>query len=262
MRKLESLQERKNRMLDMCQAVDECCRKNGIKYSLAYGTLLGAYRHGGFIPWDDDFDIMMTRENYDKFKKVFSHEIYECVDCLDTTSHLYYFPRILEKESYSLTSKSLLGKKYKGHGLPLDLYIVENVPNNIKGSTELRKLNKKILLQRKILFKIRGLLKRLGIVCCFYNFLPLSKVTRNFYKIISSYPDSGKVACFAGVGSNNLIMNKAIFEEYQDVRFEDRTFMTIKCYEEFLTLRYGNWMQLPPEDQRVPYHGANYYIDD
>ncbi len=65
-----SLDEIKSIELDMLVNFDRICRKNGIKYSITYGTLLGAIRHKGFIPWDDDIDVMMSRDEYEKFLKV------------------------------------------------------------------------------------------------------------------------------------------------------------------------------------------------
>ena len=67
-------EELKKIQLDILCAIQKFCANNDIKYSLAYGTLLGAVRHKGYIPWDDDIDIIMTRDNYDRFMRTFVHE--------------------------------------------------------------------------------------------------------------------------------------------------------------------------------------------
>ena len=76
MRKIE-LEEKKVLQIDILSAVDSFCKKNDIKYSLGYGTLLGAVRHGGYIPWDDDIDIIMLRDDFEKFEKLFPEKLDE-----------------------------------------------------------------------------------------------------------------------------------------------------------------------------------------
>ena len=77
--------------LGILKTLDEACRKNGIDYTIAYGTMLGAVRHGGFIPWDDDIDLLMTKENYDKFLLVCDDILpdYLKVECAE---HIPDFP--------------------------------------------------------------------------------------------------------------------------------------------------------------------------
>ena len=70
-----SLEEQKNLLTDILVDFDRVCRKNDIKYSIAYGTLLGAVRHKGFIPWDDDVDVLVTREEYERLRKILNEQL-------------------------------------------------------------------------------------------------------------------------------------------------------------------------------------------
>ena len=88
-----SFEEKRSIQLEMLKEIDAFCRNNGIKYSLAFGTLLGAIRHKGFIPWDDDIDIMMFREEYEKLCKIAPSEF----------THPYFFQT--EKTSFAIAKK-------------------------------------------------------------------------------------------------------------------------------------------------------------
>ena len=79
MNKKIDVEELKCIQMDILNSIDLFCKQNNIKYSLAFGTLLGAIRHQGYIPWDDDLDIMLLREDYTKFLKEFRHEIYSVI---------------------------------------------------------------------------------------------------------------------------------------------------------------------------------------
>ena len=105
MKKEINLEERKSLQLAMLKEIDAFCKKNGLRYSLAFGTLLGAIRHKGFIPWDDDLDIMMPVEDIIKFKAIFN---YDKLKFCDVDTEKYYdldFPRISHKRTYKIEEK-------------------------------------------------------------------------------------------------------------------------------------------------------------
>lgn len=118
-------------LFEMMQDIHDVCQRNGIGYMLFSGSCLGAYRHGGFIPWDDDLDIAMTREDYVKFREVFERELgkdYVLHTPEDTQNYGLAFPRI-RKRGTILKSRDDL-KSEEECGVYIDLFIWESVPDN------------------------------------------------------------------------------------------------------------------------------------
>lgn len=262
MSKLKSLEERRQYMLDICQAVHDFCIENKIFYSLSCGTLIGAYRHKGFIPWDDDFDIMMTRENYDRFVASFQHPRYKLMTCFNSVNHFFAFARVVDADTYSLTRKNIYGKRNKKPGICVDLYIVENVPED---EVQRKQLFSKILIYNKIRKYTRKVLvglQMIGLSDKIGFFYPLTVLCRQQYSIMHYVIPSSKMVCYAGDVADTTILERDLFDAYQKCKFENREFLTIKKYSIFLTRIYGNWMVLPPEEKRVTYHGGEFYIND
>ena len=119
-----TLEERKKIQLGMLDEIDSFCREHDIRYSLAFGTLIGAIRHKGYIPWDDDVDLIMPLPDMLRFKKEFKSDKLAYVD-LDTVPHYeYHFSRICYLPTYSKT-----GVLEKSYGVNIDLYPVVGMPD-------------------------------------------------------------------------------------------------------------------------------------
>ena len=122
-----TLDERKKIQLEMLDEIDAFCRVNNIRYSLAFGTLIGAIRHKGYIPWDDDVDLIMPLPDMLRFKKIFKSDKLGYAD-LDTIPHYeYHFSRI-----YFLPTYSQVGLLEKSYGVNIDLYPVVGMPDTEK----------------------------------------------------------------------------------------------------------------------------------
>ena len=120
-----SLEEVKKIGFDMLVKFDKICRENGIKYSLAYGTLLGAIRHKGFIPWDDDIDIMMSRNEYEKFLSVWKDDEYKLLTLQKGSEFWPLFSRITNPLTH------LVPKKICNHGVWLAVIPYDNIPDDL-----------------------------------------------------------------------------------------------------------------------------------
>lgn len=121
------LRRQQLRMLDILLYVDKICKEHNIRYWLSSGTLLGAVRHGGFIPWDDDLDIEMLREDYEKFLEVFENSDEFVLQTYKTDKN-YFRTFAKVRDLYSQISEFELDKYYKYRGLYIDIFSIERLP--------------------------------------------------------------------------------------------------------------------------------------
>jgi len=253
LRKLQLVQ------IEMLIELDRICRKNNIKYSLDGGTLLGAVRHNGFIPWDDDIDIIMLREEYEKFFKICKTELNTDKFFLqDFRTDKFYcngFSRIRRLGS----TFSRLGHEHMKYqqGIFIDIFVLDNVPEG-KISREFHKAFCFIL--RKMLWaksakKIHpNILMRwwywlLSLIPRDFSFYLLNKIAKKYNKketkLVSHYthPYPSKDRCKYGVP-------RVFLNEFIELTFEGKKFMAVKEYDKYLTMLYNDYMTLPPEDKR------------
>lgn len=248
-----TLEERKKIQLEMLDEIDAFCRSHDIRYSLAFGTLIGAIRHKGYIPWDDDVDLIMPLPDMLRFKREFISDKLAYVD-IDTVSHYeYHFSRICYLPTYSKTG--LLEKSY---GVNIDLYPVVGMPDTEESIQKFLKDIEPLYKKRLKLIAIRRrLIKRLP-----FAFVPgYTSTIRQFRDVIlNSYPyETAQNYLHAGRACWDNIFDFDVFERLIEVGFEGHTYMAPERYHEYLTHCYGDYMQLPPENQRHPYHGGTYY---
>lgn len=248
-----SLEERRNIQLSMLLELDKICRDNNIRYSLAYGTLLGAIRHKGYIPWDDDVDIMMPLEDISKLKKILpsSNMMYCDVDTIPTYETT--FPRLADCNTYRMS-----GKKYKTYGVCIDLYpffrlkqtTEEQLQLFLKNSEKLRYWRHKFDSLRLKIFN------RIPIK----SFFPLQMYVKWMRDYVFTKGGEGKYYLLhGGPFLKRNVFDCNLFEEMMECDFEGHKFMCISKVHEYLTQEYGDYMTPPPESKRIPYHGANYY---
>lgn len=251
-----NFEERKQIQLDMLKEIDAFCKANNIRYSLAFGTLLGAVRHKGFIPWDDDVDIMMPLPDLLRFKKIFKSEKLKYCD-IDTEKHYdYHFSRIEHKGTYSKT-----GLFYRSFGICIDLYILVPIPNSQKERDAF--FAEALGLQKKRAFYMKWQ-HRLDKLFPFLMIPGYNESIRNFYDFFFKNTDYYSTNTWYALAGFLPLRNKMtydidLFEKMTQLQFEDGYYPVIAEYDYYLKLRYGNYMQLPPEKDRHPYHGGHFY---
>lgn len=248
-----NIEECKRIMIEMLREVDSFCREHGIRYSLAYGTLLGAVRHKGFIPWDDDLDIMMPLPDMIRFKHEFKSDKI-CFCDVDTWDNFEFsFSRIAHKSTY--TQDGLIAK---GYGISIDLYPVLGLPDsqdsiNLYFDEANRKKKARILLT-----KVRRNIIKWFPVKTIPFFSRLQKSTRD-YLFQYPYENSKYYLCYGGDLEWRCVFDHDLFLRIEELPFEGYSFMAVSCYDEFLSKFYGDYMTPPPEGERHSYHDGVFY---
>ena len=257
MKKEITLEERKKIQLEMLIEIDAFCRAHNIKYMLAFGTLLGAIRHKGYIPWDYDVDISMPLEDMIRFKREFKSDKLKYCDVDTEKYYAYHFSRISYKQTYSKVG--LVGKS---HGVCIDLYPTIEVSSSKEDN---KAIIDKILptFNRRIqMIHLQGIIMRILPISSIWGIRSLVRKYRDLTFNLFFKKGGGSYHCIAGplkaFDAHTFGFNP--FDEMIEVDFEGYKFMAPAKYHEYLTHRYGDYMQLPPEDQRHPYHGGKYFF--
>ncbi len=248
-----NLDERKQIQLEMLVEIDKFCRANNIKYSLAFGTLLGAIRHKGFIPWDDDVDIMMPLSDMMRVKNEFHSDIVKYIDVDNEKHYKYPFSKFVDLKTYSVE-----GFNTKGYGVNIDLYPQIPLPSDqetfFEEAEKLQEHRLKMLkLRSKVIFHtplhtipgFRNAIRK------YRDYLFHDWQSRNsevYYIVAGPLPLREK-----------MTYDFDLFSKMEETEFEGKRFMITSYYDKYLTMRYGDYMQLPPEEDRHPYHGGRFY---
>lgn len=247
--------------LDILQNVHDFCMKHHIKYTLAYGTLLGAVRHGGYIPWDDDIDIAMLRPDYEKFLNEYKDDIYKFTECrLDKDVHIG-FGKVEDTRTIVIE-----GGNTKNLGVSIDVFPIDDLCDTYEDSVAYFKSFKWNWLLRKVKYRELSIVKTwtkkmavslLKIVCL--PFSAHSLTLKNIEKAIKhSNPQSKYVGLLCDVNVTvGEIMERSIWDSFQLITFEGREFMAVNGIDAYLRSEYGDYMKLPPKEQQVPKHDFN-----
>lgn len=269
-----SLKEIQKSSFEILEEIDDFCNEHRITYWVAFGTLIGAIRHKGFIPWDDDLDIAMMRDEYDKFTKLWEQE-YKGKLVLRTRKSTKGYEMGLARicnPNYKFIS-TLCSYAYGEHeeqmGTFVDVYPFDNCGSTEEEATKLIKKCQMINVEFNIYTNYR-------LTTHFYN-LPyrfiLNKILHwkkgeNWDQTIDleiaetvkreTSPEDTYVAVPAWSAST-ISFKKEWFEEIIEGEFEGRKVPIPKMYDQILRRQYGNYMELPPEENRKPQHDYKIY---
>ncbi len=260
-----SLKESQEAALEVLKVISRICDEEGLRYYLAWGTLLGAVRHSGFIPWDDDIDIMMPRPDYDKLIEYYIEhkdqlKNYQLLNIYTNKDYIYILSRFSDSRFYV---------KYKdaidyGLGAFVDIYPLDGLGNDY--STAKKNMKKYGFLRHIIKLHEPGIyipspdgvaksvLKKISydVSAIFGREYMIKYVDKKCSKIDF---DSSKYVGIPTVETmESCILKKEWIEKSVDKEFEDSIFHIPAKYDELLTHRYGDYMKLPPKEEQIAHH--------
>lgn len=252
------LKQLQNIELEMLIELDRICRKYHIAYSLDGGTLLGAVRHKGFIPWDDDADVIMLRKEYLKFRKICKKELdhtrFMLQDYRSDPEYRWGYAKLRRKNT-KFTRQGQ--ERLKQQGIFMDILVADNVPD--------RYISRRIhhllcFIIRKALYSEVGKYNEKKLfVRYIYRFLSRIPRDRIFWirdrlaaktnqkrtELISHYTLEYPRQCRYG-------MPRECFDEMIEMEFEGKFFYGFRDFHRYLSMYYGDYMKLPPKEEQVP----------
>lgn len=255
--------------LDILRDVDSFCRKNGIEYFLVGGTGIGAVRHGGYIPWDDDIDIGMTRPNYNKFLADFNGSFCNLRVYAPEINWNYYAPYANVCDTRTLLIEESNSHRRDDIGVKIDIFPYDGVSsdeqvfesmrrkvNRLIGFCGIKRNNYNSNEEMSIFSGAKYTVAKLLL-----SFIPYSSLQKAIHKVSAMVPYEKATLLEKIVFPyrNNKPCAKKIFESYCDMKFEDLIVRNLKEYDAYLKSVFGDYMQLPPESQREPHHGFTAY---
>ena len=239
------------RMLEIATEVDRICREQGLKCSLYGGSVIGAVRHNGFIPWDHDIDMCMPRRDYDKFVRYMKKHPNEKIFFSNYCSEKRY-PNSWGKVRLNDTvfvEKELASLSELHTGVFIDLHPIDNIiPCFLKPQVKLAMFWSCVGKVKSGIYTGTEKKRR---VYKLFSWLPYSVINamRGGAMKMFKYLPTKYVYKVAHPNNGIYPIPRCTFEELIEHPFEDKTFFIPKNYDEFLTKRYGNYMEIPPESE-------------
>ena len=239
------------RMLDIMLEIDRICKKYSLRYLLDGGTLLGAVRHKGFIPWDDDADVMMPRDDYERFVEVSEKEmrspfVFQCLD--NTKEYPYNFGKVFDTST--VYTERFTAELDMSHGIYVDVFPMDYVDE--KDYLKHAKMVGHYTMLRYYQLGISG-----GPKAFVAKLLPLSFINARAQAHMKYHKGRSDMVCkLCHHGKNKPPIPISLFNDTTEVPYENAKLTIPSAYDSFLTGRYGDYMQLPPLEQQKPCHNV------
>ena len=238
--------------LELLVVVDDICRRNGIQYSLCGGSVVGAHLYGGCLPWDDDIDLMMTRENYDKFNEIAPSELSQGLSIHNfnlTEDFTTPFTKVMNDRTTIVQHDGVVS------GVFLDITVYDRIPLNKLSEIDkfLWKISQIIMIGKVKPSCPKDKMRNFMLSTVFSDkrafFLKFQKIAR-FLGKAHKYCYSELFGAFA----NTIGYEARIFENYTDIDFEGGRFMIVRDYIDYLITRYNRTDFHEPKEKQVAPH--------
>ena len=250
-----NVKEVQEKILEIMKYIDALCRKNGIEYFIMGGTALGAVRHGGFIPWDDDLDIFMMPEQYEKFKAVFENHKSEKFILQEWKTT----PGYLEYAKVRMNGTTFIEEQFKQrrdmhHGIYVDIMMLHKVPESKYIQKKVYYYSKFVTLYALSQRNWKPKTKAQSLALLVLKLLPCKLIAKICYKAIYKYDslEENYKFCYwiTPAKFKNGLFDKEFFTNPTDIAFEDTVLLASRKIKDYLEYRYGNYMVLPSEEAR------------
>lgn len=270
--KAEELKQLQDMLKSILFEIDKICRKHNIKYFAVAGTLLGAVRHNDIIPWDDDIDIGMLREDYEKFVKVTKEELPEDLFVLDFESYKsvpIYYAKVCKKGT-TFTEKEVARLKYP-HCIFVDILVCDRYPvDQKKREKQMKKVRFQYeLFKSKTLWSVSAtsnkkkriignILRPLLHIALFI--VPKKAIYKKLIKVSTKYQDLGEHCYFGYKGK--VAYPYEFLMPLSKLKFDTVTIPVPKDSKELLTRAFGDYMTPPPVEKRISHSPLKFSLTD
>ena len=265
------LKEQKKILIEILEYFDKICRENNVKYSLIGGSLIGAIRHKGIIPWDDDIDVILSRNEYLKIIDILEKKVDSRFKLLTRNTckdYFYPFPKLIDKRTFISEPQFL--DHISEYGIFLDIFSYNNVSNDekerVKDIKKIKLLNS-MMLRKKINLKNDGLKQiflrvNKNILSKIIGYSSICKKLDSIFEKYNEAHTNYVISNWPLYKIEKEIQNSNNIEEFIDVEFENISVMIYKNYDEILKTTFGDYMIMPPEDKRKTHGLVAYWRDD
>ena len=243
-------------LIELLDEFVRICKKYDLKYTLVAGSVLGAVRHQGFIPWDDDIDVGMLRPDYEKFLEVAPKELKEkyYLDCFEYNKN-YHLSFAKIKKNGTIFDEDSSHHMDNHKGIFLDIFPIDNVYDNTKRSyfdAAMIKLIHQAVCVKKKIFPLKDCRHKImaGILLVFPHTF-LMKLEKKIC-MMNKDNNSKYVACFLGIYPfKNEINERKDYFPTKEMVFEKKKYSVLNNTDKYLSGIYGDYMKLPPKERRV-----------
>lgn len=261
-----SIDEVKAIELEIMDELDRICRENDIEYYLGYGSVLGAARHQGFIPWDDDMDVIMPREDYEKFVDNFDEWCkysHFALSLYRDGKSIYQFAKMVD--ATTIVQERFIREEYQT-GVWVDIFPLDRVPQNPR---KVYRRNDWLMLMREFILSdtndgTTALAKTMKkIVTPFVKNRNPTEYAKKIDENASNAPksDSEEYVDIVAVIGKKKPMPFSLFKPVE-AQFEDRKYFIPEGYDEYLTINYGDWRTPLPEKDRYLHTVSAFRLED
>ena len=253
--------------LEILDTVAAFCEENGIRYWIDCGTLLGAIRHKGYIPWDDDIDIGMLRPDYDRFLAEFngSQEKYKAYSVENDPNFHYSYAKVLDTETI-LYEPDKNGNKLS---INIDVFVYDNVPDQAAANKmyRVRDWYRACHLLHDMHHLPATRTSPVFIALCKVLQVLLIPFPKGYFikKLVANgkqYTDADTQFVGNFMAESKILCEKSVFSQFTTAEFEGRHYRIPAGYDAWLKAFYGDYMKLPPEEKRVSHHTFEAYMQD